>query len=940
MMISYSSTSPSKTFVFRAQQPLSMGMIYIAMLTWLLCAPTASGAVAAFESFTYKTNHLNGQGEIERDGWAGKWNGKGFTVRNGKLHGQGHVRRKLISTLEFGLDSEWYFRLDFQRDGLSSTSSDYCALMLTNRDSKIDCTPFIMGITSAEKFYAGAGVSKKQVTVFGKPKEGQSYTMIARLKTRNKEKDELEVWVFPSDQPLPDAPPSKPATHLSSDYSGRTSMLELRTGNAKGYNATINQLIIGDTWQDVIQTNPKSFMFEQIFKRFKPLMISEYGTHMLPARWSNICLVKWDQEDWQILSNDNQDWTPARQVLYSQVDDQVRAQSHPKTNIQTPLFDSGRTVDLDLPQEQLQIIPRPGGGHDMIALNSMTYLPLDKKPYKAADIMAASYKTTPLTFPNSGAFKYVADADGDGVVDLLVGKRKENRWNYWRETGWPWQRPRQQLLGPDRDAAVNENVRGYDVAGNWLGSKVTQELMWAKGKRVNGKLRFGELKPVYAGRDDFPALWRNYSWRLSPGLIELNGQRYIVMLSAIDQVLAAPILTSDDGELRIGKAEPLLAPNAKKHSLTLDIIFGIVDFDNDGVDEIIVGGGGSGMVTALKGDVVGAFQAHVIHMVGGMMAGGTMTIPTYGDWNNDGHNDIIIGDGQGLFTLYPGTNDPLVFEGGRLLRDSEDRVVKHYGTRNIQGPNEVGWGYTQPMMFDWDQDGQQDMITNDNNATYQLFKRISPSNPAQVDNTQRFTHNNIKLPVAWRSRPAVIPGKYQLADDPRPILLYLDIDQLMTFGIPSETGSTEITTIIHPTYVDGEKIQLAWWGGLSGRVTFNVEDWDEDGKWDVVFDAQPENSTAFYHKPKWLRNWRYINTHSPFWLKNVGTNAEPIFERARAIRHVDNTVIRAEGHGCNISTADLNGDGKQLDLIIGDGPGFLYYLMHNDLYWKEQPSTK
>jgi hypothetical protein len=256
-----------------------------------------------------------------------------------------------------------------------------------------------------------------------------------------------------------------------------------------------------------------------------------------------------------------------------------------------------------------------------------------------------------------------------------------------------------------------------------------------------------------------------------------------------------------------------------------------------------------------------------------------------------------------------------------------------YGTPNIQGPQEFAWGYTQPLLVDWDRDGQQDLIINDNTARFRLLRRVDPDDPTRVDVAGLFTKDAQMLPVAWRSRPAVIAGEHRVAGDDRPVLLYLDVDQLLTFGVPERVGSMVIERVEHPVYTDGHPIQLANWGGLSGRVVFSVVDWDEDGKWDVLFSCQSANITAFYDNQEEVRQNAYLNTHASFWLRNVGTNSGPAFERARRIRHADGSVIRVETHAGNVCPADLNGDGRALGLIFCDGPGFVYYFMRDELSW-------
>jgi hypothetical protein len=182
---------------------------------------------------------------------------------------------------------------------------------------------------------------------------------------------------------------------------------------------------------------------------------------------------------------------------------------------------------------------------------------------------------------------------------------------------------------------------------------------------------------------------------------------------------------------------------------------------------------------------------------------------------------------------------------------------------------------------------------------------------------------------------AGLSGAHQLAGpgDRRPALLHINLDQRLVLGIPTFTGSTEIERIIPLHYASGgDAIRLSGFGGLSGRIQLSVVDWDRDGRWDILFSATPDNIPVFYRNAADLAINGYLRTSSIFWLRNVGTNQQPVFEPARRFRYKDGVIPRVENHGLAATPVDLDGDGLP-DIIAGDGPGFLHHFSREQLSW-------
>ncbi len=507
------------------------------------------------------------------------------------------------------------------------------------------------------------------------------------------------------------------------------------------------------------------------------------------------------------------------------------------------------------------------------------------------------------------------DVDGDGVPDMLLT-------TWWGDprNDWPY---RERRLG-----AKNPHVgpgRGYDIAGRWLGADRNALLYWARGRAgPNAPIpAFGPVRPVFYGRRpaDRPVQWRVPHGIVSPALLEIQKQRWILLFGNVNRILALPVRIDSAGEARCGRAVNLLENDAPLKFTYFQNQMAAADIDGDGRQEVLVGGN-PGRIVVLCGDRPGTFrEAGCLSVRGGWVETDTLSVPCYLDWDGDGRPDLLVGDASGWLSFWPGTDRPALFGSPRWLR-AGGRTIHHQAgySGSLQGPGEAGWGYLQPTVADWDMDGDPDVIANDITGRIVFYERRG--SPWNLKPARLFRFRGRPLPAAWRSRPAVLPADMRFHGFARPCLVYLDDHSILSVAVPERTGAVDIARITPLTGRDGTPIRLSGWGIVSGRTKLCVADWDGDGDWDLLFGTNFACHSAFLEDPP--------PCATPLWLENIGSNARPRFASPRVIRRKNGRFINLRVHDCSPWVADFDHDGRP-DLITGAEDGKVYFFRRRDL---------
>lgn len=311
-----------------------------------------------------------------------------------------------------------------------------------------------------------------------------------------------------------------------------------------------------------------------------------------------------------------------------------------------------------------------------------------------------------------------------------------------------------------------------------------------------------------------------------------------------------------------------------------------------------------------------------------VLYGGSLVVPSLADWDGDGLMDLISGNSVGkiLFFKNTGTNHKPAYQDPVALKAGGSEIHVQPGYReDIQGPQEARWGYVCPMVYDWNGDGLPDVLTGDSRGKFMVYLNIGTKTKPELAVEKPIFIKGLNLHGGWRSTPGIgkMAGKdaYVILDRDNQFHLYHRIDDYNV----ADGGKLKLTD---GSYINGHRRK----GGQVGRAKTQIVDWDADGVKDLLIGTGrgasiPNPTTGLPYNRKKKNEGAAV-----LFLKNVGTDAEPIFEFPRMMKFKGNDILLG-AHECAPTTGYIGGDGKTLNLIVGTEYGTYMYYDRKDLSW-------
>ncbi|MBI4778803.1 VCBS repeat-containing protein [Candidatus Desantisbacteria bacterium] len=354
------------------------------------------------------------------------------------------------------------------------------------------------------------------------------------------------------------------------------------------------------------------------------------------------------------------------------------------------------------------------------------------------------------------------------------------------------------------------------------------------------------------------------------------------------QFNAGIMLKDNNGNINVGKSSaPILT-----------------DYNSDGIPDLLVGND-EGFLWYYPGIQRESHTFGTGTKIQAMKAGtrtdinvGGKAAPVFYDWNEDGLEDMIVGDEYGYINYF---------------RNTGTKTSPAFGTVSLRikannNDIDVGWEAKQ-VIIDWDGDKKNDLLIADKTGQITLFRNTGLQNSPVFSSGSKIQGEETVLDVGGFSAPTVVDwdgdGRKDLLIGNElgniSVCLNLGTDKFPIFGAGFKVQTSAGTVTTTATDLD-----------VGYNSTPCIIDWDENGKKDLLVGD------------KYGKIGVYLNS---------GTDIEPVFGsrtilQRTVVKEVYDTKTKMMvgtqtyedldvGDNASVFATDWNND-KAIDLVVGN----------------------
>ena len=317
-----------------------------------------------------------------------------------------------------------------------------------------------------------------------------------------------------------------------------------------------------------------------------------------------------------------------------------------------------------------------------------------------------------------------------------------------------------------------------------------------------------------------------------------------------------------------------------------------------------------GYVYVAQNDGKGFSQPRRLQQERSIIKAGVLAVPTPVR-NESGKVDLYCGTASGEIMHLKNTSrsDEPDFESPYAIQTSGRPYRLLAGLDgSAQGPEELKWGYVGPAGVDWTGNGIPDLIVGCILGSYWLIRGKSTSAGLAWETPVRMTVAGEPLMVMWRVRPSAADWD----NDGEPEILTLDEDGcLALYKRNPAVGSADL---LLPERVVDSRGQPLYIGGpnlfpgftMAGRSKLFAYDWDQDGRLELLVGT---HCRLRPHNPK------LGERATVMLIDNVGTPEKPVWGQIYAVELKGGRPLDFGVHSCAPIMVDWKGDGHDTMIV-------------------------